>query len=271
MPRIRRWFPMPQDINRDPEFWEFRELIGPRAEAIWEEILSIADRNDGFLPGLWEAYPRLLAAACHSTRSRVQVAMDWLTTPRGKDLLPWVTVESKGVARVTNHAEYHRTREPDKIPQGKQMGFPPSEPSLPTFPKDLAPAPSAALDKGKSESGRKLEGELKAISDILFRSDPVRFGKLVKWIWQKQKAGCMDSDIASALRDLKSREEKLGPVDDWWAYLGSNGNGQSAVARSRTRRLEAENNEQKKPGPVKLGDLAGLAKLAALSSGKTQS
>jgi len=49
MPRIRRWFPVSQDINSDPEVWIMRESIGEKALSIWLEFLSIADRNEGFL------------------------------------------------------------------------------------------------------------------------------------------------------------------------------------------------------------------------------
>ena len=131
MPRIKRWFHKSHDTNRDPEMWEFRELIGPRADAIWDEILSIADRNEGELPGLWESYPRLLAGACHSTPSRVRVALDWLTTPRGRRLQPWVALDSDQSARVTNWLIYNPSRDANKIPRGIGLVSPPNLPILP--------------------------------------------------------------------------------------------------------------------------------------------
>src|SRR3990167_2493504 len=135
VPKIRRWFPVSHDINRDPEMWEFRELIGKRADAIWDEILSIADRNEGYLPGNFKRYSSLLAGVCKSTARHLDVALLWLTTPRGRHHRAWVEVNSEGVARVANFTEYHRMREPYKILSGKKRAPPP--PNLPTLPNQL--------------------------------------------------------------------------------------------------------------------------------------
>lgn len=118
---------MSHDINRDPEMWEFRDLVGPRADPIWEEILSIADRNEGRLPGALESYQRLLAGACHSTPSRVRVALEWLTTPPHT----WLTVESDLSARVTNHAKYHISKEDKENPTRNPKASPPNHPNQP--------------------------------------------------------------------------------------------------------------------------------------------
>jgi len=115
--------------------WEFRNLIGKRADAIWSELLSIADRNEGELPGCLDAYPSLIAHACHSTASTVRSAIHWLTVARGKRQLPWVTVESDGTARITNHSKYHTSRDDKENPGGKVIPSLPSEPSYPNLPK----------------------------------------------------------------------------------------------------------------------------------------
>src|SRR4051794_5006102 len=54
MPRIKRWFPVSHDINRDPEFCELSRRFGATGIRVWLELLSIADRNDGDVPG---SYP----------------------------------------------------------------------------------------------------------------------------------------------------------------------------------------------------------------------
>src|SRR3990167_1275506 len=149
VPKIRRWFPVSHDINRDPEMWEFRELIGKRADAIWDEILSIADRNEGYLPGNFKRYSSLLAGVCKSTARHLDVALLWLTTPRGRHHRAWVEVNSEGVARVANFTEYHRMREPYKILSGNKTGSLPSEPSEPSEPikdkKKTPPLPPLAI------------------------------------------------------------------------------------------------------------------------------
>jgi len=114
--------------------------------------LSISDRNDGELPGRFDRYPSLLAHACHSTPTKVRVALAWLTVPRGKRNLPWVTVESDGIARVTNHSKYHAMQEGKKIPQGNANLSLPSEPSEPSYPNPpIPPSKKAASPNGFAE------------------------------------------------------------------------------------------------------------------------
>src|SRR3990167_2170188 len=129
--------------------WEFRELIGKRADAIWDEILSIADRNEGYLPGNFKRYSSLLAGVCKSTARHLDVALLWLTTPRGRHHRAWVEVNSEGVARVANFTEYHRMQEPYKILSGNKTGSLPSEPSEPSEPikdkKKTPPLPPLAI------------------------------------------------------------------------------------------------------------------------------
>lgn len=127
MPRIKRWFPVSQDIHADPEFWELRDTFGDRAGFVWLEILSIADRNGGDLPGQWESYPTLLAARCRSTRTRLRVVCNWLQR--------WLALDSEGHARIANYWKYHRTEERKPIPTRESIRSLPSEPSEPSNPK----------------------------------------------------------------------------------------------------------------------------------------
>ena len=215
MPRIKRWFPGSHDINRDPEMWEFRALIGPCADAIWQEILSIADRNEGELPGRWDSYPTLLAHACHSTPTRLRLASDWLTTPRGRRLLPWVTVGSDQTARVTNHLFYHRMQEQNKIPRGNITSSLPSEPSEPSLLKDpplTPPTPQPPAGSAK----KTLDPRIKEVADRIYKADPQKFGRLVVWIKTKQKEGFKDEVIALTLQSFESYAKD---VKDWYPYL----------------------------------------------------
>lgn len=96
------YFPVSQDINSDEEVWELTETFGDRSLRVWLEILSIADRNNGILPGRWERYPSLLAARCKSTTRHLVTVCKWLTR--------WLDIDSEGVARVRNYPKYHKTR-----------------------------------------------------------------------------------------------------------------------------------------------------------------
>lgn len=59
MPRIRRWHPIAHDFNRDPEVIELRKRFGDWVALAWQEILSVADRNEGQFKGK----PQTIAAA----------------------------------------------------------------------------------------------------------------------------------------------------------------------------------------------------------------
>lgn len=120
MPQIKRWFPVSHDINADPEIWELTDQFGVTGLRAWLEILSIADRNEGVLPGLWESYPRLLAGRCQST-SRYLVGVCQFASR-------WLLVDSQGIARVVNYRKYHRSREPNSLP--------PDLPDLPNHPEE---------------------------------------------------------------------------------------------------------------------------------------
>ena len=125
MPRIKRWFPVSHDINRDSEVWELCKEFGDRALRVWLEILSIGDRNDGNIPG-WLAEPspdlgRALADASRTTGQTVAKVSRRLME------LSWI-VPGKP-ARVANHWKYHRSqeREPEHKPIPPNL---PSEPNL---------------------------------------------------------------------------------------------------------------------------------------------
>src|SRR6266576_595692 len=90
MPRVKRWFPVSHDINTDIEVWELTDQFGLTGLRAWLEILSIADRNDGELPGTWELYPRMLAARCKSTTRHLVGVCQFISR--------WLLIDSKGTA-----------------------------------------------------------------------------------------------------------------------------------------------------------------------------
>ncbi len=96
------YFPVSQDINSDPEVWELTDKFGDRALRVWLEILSIADRNNGTLPGHWEHYPSILAGRCKSTTRHLRAVCEWVAR--------WLVIDSQGVASVRNYSKYHKIR-----------------------------------------------------------------------------------------------------------------------------------------------------------------
>lgn len=130
MPRIKRWFPVSHDINGDAEVWAMRKEIGEKSLSIWLELLSIADRNESRLPGDYDQLIRLVSGRCQSTVSKVSAVLEY-----AKSRL-WL--ESQPCLRIAKWSEYHKTREPKKIPQEKQISsLLPSEPSEPSSKENI--------------------------------------------------------------------------------------------------------------------------------------
>lgn len=136
MPKIRRWFPVSHDINGDPEVWVMRHDIGEKALSIWLELLSIADRNEGFLiadetpeTSVSVAYQSLIRSV--SGKCQVTVTTVSRVCQFAENHL-WIACDP--IPRIRNHAEYHRTRETKKNPQGDTLSSPlPNLPNLPNL------------------------------------------------------------------------------------------------------------------------------------------
>ena len=132
MPRIRRWFHVSHDINSDPEVWELTDRFGERAYRVWIEILSIADRYDGYVPGENNYLCSTLAAKNKVKTKTVSGILEYVTNRQ------WIVYDPH--RRVRNHLKYRPTRGDKQIPEGKQSASPPLL-HTPThsFPKDKDP------------------------------------------------------------------------------------------------------------------------------------
>jgi len=122
------------DLNADPEVWALTQGCGDRALRVWLELLSISDRNDGYLPPMSPALAKVLAGRCQVATKTVsavwQVANDYA----------WIVLDP--APRVVKYREYHRIREREKSQGGAKDA--PSEPS------DL-PEPSGTTLSGDKE------------------------------------------------------------------------------------------------------------------------
>ena len=137
MPRVKRWFKVNQDINGDPKSWELSNRFGVTGLRAWLECLSIADRNEGVLPGPWRDYVKILAARCQSTTRHLAAVCQWLTSESAdgqQSSRCWVVVNSKGIASIPKWREYNRIQGPNKTPTRDLISSPPSEPSEPSEP-----------------------------------------------------------------------------------------------------------------------------------------
>jgi hypothetical protein len=204
MPRIKRWFPVNHDINRDPEMWDLCNKFGDKALRCWLEILSIADRNEGDVPGTLNSISTAVgwAIRCRSTKTR-RILDDMLT-------LNWLRFDE--CLKVTNYAKYHITRDSQKI----LLAPLPSEPSEPSEPIRSARSPSADLKGVKKK--RELDPKIKEVTDRLYAAYPEKFKRcgVMAWIGEAQKYNFAADIIAAA---LKGFEPYAGTTHDWYPYL----------------------------------------------------
>ncbi len=109
MPRIKRFHPIAHDFNRDPEVRELRRQFGDWMALVWQEMLSISDRNEGIIKGDLASIAETLAQVSISNRptwaaSKVLLGVQLMAT------WGWVEVQQDRVL-VCNYAEYHPRRE----------------------------------------------------------------------------------------------------------------------------------------------------------------
>lgn len=123
MPRIRRWFHVSHDINSDPEVWEMREKFGDRSLGVWLEILSIADRYAGLVPGDQKYLSSCLAAKCKTKTKTVEGILKYASDRE------WLVYDP--LRRVRNYSKYRPTREHKQIPDGEHSAPPPHTPHIP--------------------------------------------------------------------------------------------------------------------------------------------
>lgn len=203
---------MSHDINRDPEMWDLCARFGDKALRCWLEILSVADRNEGDVPGSLDSISTAVSWAirCRSTKTR-QILDSMLT-------LNWLRVD--GCLKVVNWAKYHITRE-DKKHLLASLPSEPSYPNLPILSKDLknaqppTAAPEVHLEVAKSQ---KIDSLIKESADPIYNSDQKKFARLIVWIKDKERRDYPAEVIIAALRDFWVREQK-SKVNNWWPYI----------------------------------------------------
>ena len=108
--------------------WDLRRQFGEKVLSVWLEILSIADRNGGLVPGERDSIATEVAWQCHSSATRVRLMFPSFLA------LGWL--KDDGGLKVAKYAEYHRARGTNQIPRGISIGSLPSEPSEPSLNKE---------------------------------------------------------------------------------------------------------------------------------------
>jgi hypothetical protein len=235
MPRVKRWYPVSQDLLDDPEVIKLRRECGDRAVFMWLRMLSWSDRNDGELKGDRTSIAMTFGRDHDPIHPRSNV--DWgLKCLRLMEDQGWITVESSRVL-IRNHAKYHNTRDANKTLLGIQTTSPPnlSEPNHPNK------KPDGPVDKSKPETETP---------------DPwapvwQRAGVLVKDGWphaagfvgRAKKDGYGPADVLQAF-DSVQRKRKEQPDVEVWSYAWG------SLKRIYPERNQREGERYKKDDPV---------------------
>lgn len=219
MPRIKRWFPVSHDINRDPEIWKLCKLFGERSLRIWLEILSIADRNEGDIPG-WShnASRELIEVLARSSRTFPETTEKVCRTI-GE--LSWITPGSP--ARVTNHWKYHRIEERKPVP--------PNLPNLPDLNLNKITPPASPFEE-----------RIKTVAQKIYEIDKIKYGRLWQWVNKMRKGFYSEEIIFFALERfaLVAKESSIS----WWPYLTKIVEKESAKCNGRKAEVDGDRHKQ---------------------------
>lgn len=194
-----------------------RHQVGEKSLSIWLEFLSIADRNQGEIPGDLDELIRSVAGKCQATKRTVRGVYDFATSRLWFNYQPTL--------RTRNHWKYHRTEERKPAP---------SEPdqTRPDHKEDKNPPPQEAIRLAQ------------LLSDRIFENNPKRTAptetQLMKWSrdadLMQRKDGHTWEQIQAVLewsqRDSfwKANILSMGKLREKWnqlsAKMGGSPNGQ---------------------------------------------
>ena len=122
MAKYRRFHPISHDFNRDPEIIALRRDFGDWAALAWQECLSIADRNDGIVPGSLDQIASILApVSLQMYHRRAQNAARTMLE-RFTDN-SWITVRPDCI-EIVKYWEYHRRRDAKQAPSEPNLTKP---------------------------------------------------------------------------------------------------------------------------------------------------
>jgi hypothetical protein len=208
MPRVKRWFPVNHNINRDPEVWVMRREIGEKSFSIWMEFLSIADQNESELPGDYDQLIRSVSGTCQSTVRTVTAVYQYAVSKA------WI--KSDPTPHIAKYWKYHIERDAKK----NLIASLPSEPSEPSEPKNAVQPPAAPVDNSKNgpEPKRGLDPRIKEVADRIYHKDPDRFRRLITWIKDKEKRDYPVEVIVETLSQFEARDRNT-KIKDWWPYM----------------------------------------------------
>lgn len=143
MPVPKRYFHCSQDLNHDPELWQFTSEFGDRSLRTWLQILVYLDRtgNQWRTTGDWLA---TLSRTVRQSVANVSRQIGWLTANKWLIVRESAADGSPLVFEAPNWAKYNRS------PEQKRSGTNPDK-GADKAPLLSLPSPSLSVPSGKKE------------------------------------------------------------------------------------------------------------------------
>ncbi len=149
MPVPKRYFHCSQELNGDPELWQFTSKFGDRSLRTWLQILVYLDKsgNQWRTSGDWLA---TLSRMVRQSVANVSRQIRWLTENK------WLVIRETTadglplVLEAPNWAKYNRTAEHKRVSSNPDTGTQKGLIDTPSFPTPT-PTPSLTNPKTKKE------------------------------------------------------------------------------------------------------------------------
>lgn len=264
MPRVKRWFPVSHDINADPEVWEMRHTFGEQSLAVWLQILSVCDRNEGEFRGDldWIAYSLTPVWGSNSKRyntewrrNKIRMTIEWMAN-KG-----WIEIRADSII-TRNHWKYHKARERNEFPPNLPNLSEPSEPFKNPDPATPEPSVVSKIQRNGLKSvppppgGKKpLDPAIKKWADEIYARDHKKYERLIAWITAAQNTYATEV-IAETLRLFVPRATE---VTSWWGYLDKILDRTEGIYNARAAEAESARHkeEDRELGAMFRGDRLG--------------
>jgi len=248
VPRAKRWFPVTQDFNDDPQLWELTDLFGDRALRVWFEICAILDKTENRFE-VTDGAVKSIARKCRQSSAKVwrilrhASAKHWLMIPEV------ISNSPRTILGAPNYWKYHRTAEPERFLICSLL---PSETSF--LPKK-SPAENAGpvdkpVDKIRTLHKQTEADQLVNLAVEIGGRDQELTQKLCQWTismvrCQKGEPAERVTAVTRACLETVRAKVAVGyEIKSVWALL------ETIFAKERTKYMQGPENEQYKRAPI---------------------
>lgn len=159
MPVPKRYFHVSQELNHDPELWEFTTEFGDRSIRTWMQILVYLDRsaNQWRTSGDWLA---TLSRTVRQSVANVSRQIRWLSEKGWLAVRETAEDGSPAVFEAPKWAEYNRRQEHKRSQSVPDSGTLKARIDAPSFP---TPTPSLSFPTPKSKKEERIKSSVSVV------------------------------------------------------------------------------------------------------------